>query len=654
MSAKREETQLIPRQILFGNPDKAAARLSPDGRHLAFLAPLDGVLNVWVGLTSDVAGARPVTDDKKRGIREYFWAYTNRHILYQQDADGDENWHIYSVDLDSGERRDLTPFEKVAARVENVSEQFPSEILVELNDRDEQFHDLHRIDITSGERELVMQNDGFSGFVTDDDYNLRFASRMNASGGQEYLERTADGWAPFLDVAMEDALTTNIVGFDKSGTQLYLLDSRGRNTGALFLRNLEESESALILEDERADVSRAMVHPTEKHVQAVAVNYDRVQWTVIDDAIAADLNYLEKLADGEVEVVSRTLDDSLWIVVHHKADGPVRYSLYDRKQRQATFLFTNRSDLEGLPLAQQHARVLTARDGQKLVSYLTLPVASDPDGNGKPDRPLPMVLLVHGGPWARDTWGYDATHQWLANRGYAALSVNYRGSTGFGKEFVNAANREWAGAMHDDLLDACDWAVNEGIADTDKIAIMGGSYGGYATLVGLTFTPERFACGVDIVGPSNLMTLLETIPPYWQPMIEMMTTRVGDHRTDEGRAFLAERSPLTHVDRIQRPLLIGQGANDPRVKQSESDQIVTAMEAKGIPVTYVLYPDEGHGFARPENRLSFFAIVEGFLAQHLGGRQESIGDDFSGSTVTVPVGAGGVEGLQSALSAEAH
>jgi dipeptidyl aminopeptidase/acylaminoacyl peptidase len=308
--------------------------------------------------------------------------------------------------------------------------------------------------------------------------------------------------------------------------------------------------------------------------------------------------------------------------------------------------------------------VITSRDGLELVSYLSLPVWSlpvwslpvwslpvraDPDGDLSPESPLPLVLLVHGGPWARDAWGYNALHQWLANRGYAVLSVNFRGSTGFGKGFINAGNLEWGAAMQDDLIDAVNWAVAEGVADEARVAIMGASYGGYATLAGLTFSPEVFAAGVSIVGPSNLVTLLEAIPPYWEPQVELFATRVGDHRTEEGREFLLERSPLSHVDNIRRPLLIGQGANDPRVAQAESDQIVTAMQERDIPVTYVLYSDEGHGFARPENNLSFYAVAEAFLAEHLGGRAEPIGDDFTGSSLTVPTGAGEIPGLEEAL-----
>ena len=672
---------LIPREILFGNPDKAALRLSPDGSRIAFLAPVNGVLNVWVAPANAPEAATPVTQDTGRGIRRYFWAYTNNHLLYLQDQGGDENWKVYAVDLDTKTSRDLTPFETIpgpdgkpallpdgkpmrpAAQIENVSRRFPDTILIGLNNRDPRYHDIYRLNIRTGALTLAQTNSEFSGFVTDDDYAVRFASRMTGDGGTELLkpaaqQPAADGtssqgitnWEPFQTVGMEDSLTTHPIGFDKSGRVLYMIDSRGRNTAAMTTLDLATGAAAVLAEDPRADVAGALLHPTEETIQAVSFTYARTEWKVLDPAIQGDLDYLKTVAAGDLLVTSRTLDDRLWTVAFLLDNGPARSYLYDRSKKQATFLFTNRRALEGLPLAHMYPRVITSRDGLSLVSYLTLPPEADRRGDGRPDRPLPLVLLVHGGPWARDSWGLDPEHQWLANRGYAVLAVNFRGSTGFGKAFLNAAVKEWAGKMHDDLLDAVDWAVREGIARPDAVCIMGGSYGGYATLVGLTSTPEVFACGVDIVGPSNLVTLLNTIPPYWEPGIAMFTTRVGDHRTEEGRRFLESRSPLNYVDRIQRPLLIGQGANDPRVKQSEADQIVAAMQAKGIPVTYVLYPDEGHGFARPENSLSFNAVVEAFLSRYLGGRYQPVGADFQGSTITVPTGAAGVPGLEAALA----
>lgn len=665
---KTKEPPLIARDILFGNPDKASLQISPDGRYLGFLAPVNNVLNVWVAPVDAPEKAEPVTKDTRRGIRIYFWAYTNQHIIYLQDQGGDENWQVHAVNIVTKEDKNLTPFEEILgpdgkpitlpngkplrpqAQIQQVSHKFTDEILIGLNNHNPQFHDLYRLNILTGEMKLVQQNDSFLGFQTDDDYNIRFAAQMTPDGGLAYFSPDGrGGWKLFDKVPMEDMMTTSPIGFDKTGRVLYMIDSRGRNTAALISVDLKTGEKKVIFEDPRADVSSIMMHPTEKTVEAVAVEYLRTEWTALDESVKSDLDYLKTVTDGDLNVTSRTLNNKFWTVAYVVDDGPVRYYLYDRANKQARFMFTNRKDLEGLKLAKMHPLVIKSRDGLNLVSYLTLPYWRDPDNDGRPDKPLPMVLYVHGGPWARDSWGYDPVHQWLANRGYAVLSVNFRGSTGFGKDFINASNLEWAGKMHDDLIDAVNWAIENGIADKNKVAIMGGSYGGYATLVGLTFTPDVFACGVDIVGPSNLRTLLETIPPYWKPLMELWATRVGDPRTEEGRKLLEARSPLTYVDRIKKPLLIGQGANDPRVKQTESDQIVKAMQEKNIPVTYVLYSDEGHGFARPENRLSFYAVSELFLAKHLGGRAQEIGDDFKGSTIQVPQGAENIPGLVEAL-----
>ncbi|MCU0502135.1 MAG: S9 family peptidase [Anaerolineae bacterium] len=643
------DTPLIPRTVLFGNPDRASVQLSPDGNQIAYLAPRAGVLNVWVAPRDALAAARPVTDDAGRGIRFYGWAYTNTHILYIQDKNGDENWRLYVVDLQGGGVKDLTPFEGVQARLQELSPHFPHEVLVTINNRNVQLHDLYRLDIRSGALTLVRQNDGFMGFLTDDAFRLRGALRMTPDGGLEMYQPAGDDWSLWETIPAEDSLTTGAAGFDKSGEVLFMRDSRDRDTAALLARNLATGATTLVAEDPQVDVGDIVRHPTERHVQAVSFVYTRKRWQILDPAIAPDLAYLRTVADGEAEIVSRTLDDRFWIVLYLVDDGPARFYLYDRTAHAARFLFTNRQDLEGQPLAKMHAVTLPARDGLTLIAYYTLPLGADSDGDGFPDRPVPLVLFPHGGPWGRDTWGYNPWHQWLANRGYAALCVNFRSSTGFGKGFINAGNFEWGGKIMDDQIDAVRWAVAQQIADPGRVGVMGGSFGGYSTLGGLTFNPEVFACGVDLVGPSNLVTLLESVPPYWRPMFEMFATRVGDPRTEAGRALLKKHSPLTHVARICRPLLIGQGANDPRVKQAESDQIVQAMQAKGIPVTYVLYPDEGHGFARPENNLSFTAIAEAFLARCLSGRYQPIGDDFQRSSLTVPAGADNVPGLPEAL-----
>lgn len=646
-----KDVELIPRDVLFGDPDRAQVSISPDGQWLGYLAPKDGVLNVWVAPAKDLDAAVPVTHDTERGIAAYGWTYLESTLIYLQDTAGDENWKLFSVDVVSGETRLLTPESGVRAEIVSDSPKYPDEIVVGLNDRIPQLFDLYRINLRTGERTLLYENEGLNAFLLDQDFNVRFGIVMTPDGGMLVLAATDEGWAPFMQVSMEDAMNTIPLILDPSGTKMYALDSRERETAALVELDLETGETKVIHEDPKADVDQVMIHPTDWTIQAAASTYARRTWHIVDPAIEKDFTFLSTVADGEMNVVSRTLDDKTWIVAYIVDDGPVRYYRYDRPEQKAEFLFTNSEALEGRTLANMHSVIIPSRDGLELVSYLTLPPGEPFGDDVRPKQPLPLVLEVHGGPWARDYWGYNAVHQWLANRGYAVLSVNFRSSRGFGKAFLNAGNRQWGGKMHDDLLDAVQWAVEQGIADPNKICISGGSYGGYAALVGLTMTPDVFACGISVVGPSNLVTLLESIPPYWESQVELFTTRVGDHRTPEGREFLTQRSPLTYADRIKKPLLIAQGANDPRVAQAESDQIVAAMQRHDIPVTYVLYPDEGHGFVRPENQLSFYAVQEAFLHQHLGGRFEPIGDDFAGSSISVPVGAEEIDGLEEALAA---
>lgn len=654
------DVPLIPRRVLFDNPQRTAPRISHDGRHIAYLAPVNGVLNVWVAPIDNIAEAKPVTSDTNRGIRSYSWAHSNEHVLYIQDKGGDENWRVYRTDIATGETRDLTPYEGVNARIEEVSHKRPNEIVIGVNNRVPQFHDLHVVNVVTGEKTTLIENPGMinggvvQGFLVDDDYTLRYASTISSTDGSTALlapdGSAAGGWSTFLTAPMADSLTTFPIGFDSEKKFLYMIDSRDRNTAALVSIELATGKKTRMVHNDHADAGAVMMHPTTGRPQAVQFNYDKPRWQIADLRLVADFNAFEELHSGVFSVVSRTLDDQRWVVAFADDVGPTNFYLWDRKDRRLTHLFVDRTDIAKYTLAPMRPVVINSRDGLELMSYLTIPANTQARGEERPDNPLPMVLLVHGGPWARDSWGFNPSHQMLANRGYAVLSVNFRGSTGFGKEFLNAGNREWAAKMHDDLIDAVNWAVSEKIADPERVAIMGGSYGGYATLVGLTFTPDVFACGVDIVGPSNIVTLLETIPPYWAPAVRMFKDRVGDHTTPEGRAFLEERSPLTHVDKIRKPLLIAQGANDPRVKQAESDQIVHAMTSKNIPVTYVLYPDEGHGFARPENRLSFYAVTDAFLSKHLGGRFEPIsGEEVESSTITVPTGAAGVPGLTDLL-----
>jgi len=658
---------LIPRQVLFGNPTKAQGRLSPDGKTLAFLAPVNGVLNVHVAPVDALDKARAVTSDAKRGIRQYFWAY-NGQIVYLQDTGGDENWRIYSVNPADAAAvvKDLTPIPGVQARVETVSRKFPGQIVVGLNDRDPQLHDLYRIDLATGERTLLMKNERFAGLMVDDDFVPRIGISQTPDGGQAYARITSPGddktpakAEPLLTVGQEDTGSTRPIDFSADGKAMFLVDSRGRETGALFEYELATGKAKLLFEDEKTDVANVLINPETKIVEAVETDYDKAIWTLTERGMAIEPDFRairRQIGAGTMTITSRSLDDRFWTVALVSDSGPAKTFLVDRvdikdvkRKVKTTLLFVNKPELAEVPLVPMHPKEITTRDGLTMMCYLTLPLEADPDRDGKADGPVPMVLLVHGGPWARDSWGLDPEAQWLANRGYAVLQVNFRGSTGFGKKFLNAGNREWGAKMHDDLLDAVEWAAKEGVAQRDKVAIMGGSYGGYATLAGLAFTPDAFACGVSIVGPSSISTLIASIPPYWAPQLESFYARVGDPRTPEGRKLLEERSPLNRAADIKRPLLIGQGANDPRVKQAESDQIVKAMQEHKIPVTYVLFPDEGHGFARPANNIAFNAVAEAFLAQHLGGRFEPIGEAFKGSTISVPAGADDVPGLAGAL-----
>jgi len=643
---------LIPRGDLFGNPTRAAGKISPDGQWLSWLAPKDGVLNIWMAPADNPDQAKAMTDATDRPIRQYFWSPDSQSLLYIQDKGGDENFLLYGVNIASGEETTLTPFENTRVDIVGGSESIRDKILVGLNNRDPQFHDVHLLDLNSGELTLVLENNGYAGFMADDTLTVRMALCQNEAGGTDYF-RVVDNSVesdPFSSTAMEDSLTTNPAGYTNDGTILYWLDSRGRNTAALYAEDVATGKRTLIAEDDKADIGGTIRDRESGKVQAYSVNYLKTEWTALDADIGASLDWLGTQLEGEYGISSRTDDDQTWIVWNDPLTAPTATYIYDRRAQTLTPFYVTRPELEGAPLQPMYPVEITSRDGLTLPSYLTLSAGVAMDDDGNPSASSPMVLLVHGGPWARDDYGFNSIHQMLANRGYAVLSVNFRGSTGFGKDFLNAANKQWGLAMHDDLIDATNWAIAQGITGKDQVAIMGGSYGGYATLAGLAFTPETFACGLDIVGPSNLETLLDTIPPYWAPLVKIFHERMGNPDSEEGLALLKAASPLYKADQITKPLLIAQGANDPRVKQAESDQIVGAMKDAGIPVTYVLYPDEGHGFAKPTNNIAFFAIAENFLAECLGGRAEPLGDVLVPSSAEILEGAEHVVGLAKALA----
>jgi dipeptidyl aminopeptidase/acylaminoacyl peptidase len=610
--------ELVPRHLLFGNPAKTMGTVSPDGSRIAFLAPVDGVLNVWVGDASG-ANAAPVTDDRDRGIRSYFWAHDNRHVLYVQDQGGDENWRLYSVNLPTGAVTDLTPFDGVRAQPVALSQRRPTEMLVGLNREDPAYHDVYHVDLESGRLELVRSNPGFAGpsgnaWIADEDLEIRAAVRPTSDGsGYELCVPEGEDWRVIQTFDYEDAVTSSTLAVSGDGTRLYVLSSKGVNAGRLVRLDLATGAEEVIAEDPNYDVGDVVLHPKTRHPQIVGFVRDRLEHVVLDPDVAEDFAAVQAIGPGEVHIQSADDEDRRWVVSLVIDDGPARTYLFDRGDKSATLLFEDRPELINYELAAMGPFSFQARDGLTIHGYLSFPPGVERDN-------LPTVLNVHGGPWGRDVWGFDPEVQWLANRGYLCVQVNFRGSTGYGKDFTNAGDREWGAKMHDDLIDAVDWVVGEGYANRDKVCIYGGSYGGYAALVGATFTPAVFSCAIDIVGPSNLKTLLESVPPYWVAALEQFNRRVGNPATEE--EFLWSRSPLSRAGDIQVPLLIAQGANDPRVKQAESEQIVAALKEKGIDHTYMLFPDEGHGFAKPENRLKFYAAAEAFLAEHLGGRAE--------------------------------
>ena len=611
---------IIDRQILFGNPERTSPKLSPDGKYTSYIAPdVKNVLQVWVREVG-VGEARQLTQDPKRGIRFYLWTYDPQQLVYVQDADGDENFHLYAVNIHTGDVRNLTPFPGVRVQLIDLDANFPQEILVGLNRETPQRFDVYRIDLASGDVRLDTRNPGnVVGWTADENYQIRAAVAATPDGGYDLLfrETPEKDWETLRHWNGDDEGYP--VGFSADGKTLYLVGNHDANAKRLIALNLSTRQEAIVAEDAEYDVAEILMQEKTRSPQAVSFYKDRLEWQVLDESLAEDFALLAKVRKGELRLVSRDLEETTWLVSYLTDDGPVYYYTYDRPSRTSTLLFSDRPELENLPLVPMQPISYEARDGLTLHGYLTLPMGGE--------VPLATVLLVHGGPWARDTWGYNPTVQWLANRGYAVLQVNFRGSTGYGKAFLNAGNREWAQKMHDDLLDGVDWLVEKGVSDRTQVAIMGASYGGYATLVGLAFTPKVFACGVDIVGPSNLVTLMESIPPYWEPLRAVFAHRMGDVATEE--EFLKSRSPLFASDKIEKPLLIGQGANDPRVKQAESEQIVEAMRQAGQPVKYVLYTDEGHGFARPENRLHFYAIAEEFLAAYLDGQFQPM-DEIEG------------------------
>ncbi|WP_198147745.1 S9 family peptidase [Erythrobacter sp. AP23] len=646
---------LVPRQVLFGNVDYGNVSIDPSGERLAYLKPVDGVLNVWVAPISAPDAGRPVTNDTERGIRQYYWSGDGSYLLYLQDAGGNENFQLMSVDVRGarpGTAVNLTDNPRVRTQVIQISHDHPGKILLGLNDRDPRYHDIYRVSLADGSRTLVFRNDGqFASVIADADLTVRLASLPKADGSVEHY-RVTNGLPesdPFITISREQAYGASPLSIDDQNRLLFL-DNRGGDLADLVAIPLGGGDRKVLVRARQADLSNILTEPGNGRPLAAFEEYDEGSWSAIDPAVADDFDKISREADGVFDITSTDRDAQKWIVSVRNSRQPRTYYLYDRASGSLDHLFSAKPELDDYVLAETKPVVIPSQDGLSLVSYLTIPPGSDADEDGRPDTPVPLVLDVHGGPYARDRAGFDPEHQWLANRGYAVLSINFRGSTGFGKAFQNAGDKEWAGKMHRDLLDGVDWAIAQGIADPDRVSVYGVSYGGYSALLAAAFTPDRFACNVDVVGPVNLVTLFQSTPPYWLAFRAQLMNRVGDPDNPEDVPYLLAASPISKVDTITKPLLVGQGANDPRVKKAEPDQLVAKARANGIPVTYIVYPDEGHGFARPENRLSFFAASEQFLAQCLGGRAEPFGDDLEGSSIVVEEGADLIDGLTEALA----
>ncbi|HET6689246.1 MAG TPA: S9 family peptidase [Miltoncostaeaceae bacterium] len=612
---------LIPLRHLFDNPERALARLSPDGRRISWLAPVDGVLNVHVGdVGADIAAGEgvPVTHDRDRGVRSYLWSRDSRRILWSQDVGGDENHHLLCADADgAGRTRDLTPFPGVRAGLVAAPRATPRHVLVSMNLRDRALFDAYRLTLATGRLELVGRNPGnILAWLADRDGRLRAARAQTPEGDYELLvrDREEDELRVVARHANEDG--GHAFAFTPDGSRLWV--GSARDSDLIRLVELDPADGAEreIDRDEEVDLAGPMISDVTGELLGAVYLRDRVVAHIWDERLARDWERLRELHPGDPRITGQDAAETAFIVAFDDDRDPGATFHFDRQTGASRLLFRSRPWLDPATLAPMRPVTIPSRDGLALRSYLTLPLDVEPRG-------LPTVLMVHGGPWARDAWGYDPEAQFLANRGYAVLQVNYRGSTGFGKRFTHAAEREFAGRMHDDLIDGVEWAVGEGIADRDRVAIYGGSYGGYAALVGATFTPGVFAAAISVVGPSSLVTLVRSFPPYWRPLLASTWFRyVGDPDDPEQLADLEARSPLNFVDRITAPLLVIQGANDPRVTKAESDQIVAALRERGVAVEYLVKDDEGHGFVKPENRMDAYRAIERFLARHLGGRAE--------------------------------
>lgn len=611
-----KKSNLIPKEIIFGNPERSSPRISPDGEKLAYLTSYKGVLNVFV--KNLITGTdQVITSDKDRGISAYYWHYDSEHIFYIQDVKGDENWQLYRTNITTRETTCLTPFENVQVQILDKSKHKPNDLIIGMNKENPELHDVYRLNLKSDELELIEKNPGtITDWLTDFDLNIRGALQSKEDGGFDLLmyNNSTKKLEVFYSWSNETSANSGPLLISKDGLYIYMLDSTNSNTAKFIKMNLLNRTQEILYQDPTYDVSWAIVHPDTFEIQLITLTKERDHHIIFDESIKDDIARIKHLhPEGDFFIANRSIDDKIWLIGYTRDNGPVPYYRYDRNLKEFSFLFYHQSEITNYNLAKLEPISFTSRDGLLIHGYISFPVETE-------HKNLPLVLDVHGGPWSRDYYGFDPEVHFFTNRGYICLQINYRGSTGYGKNFTNAGDHEWGNKMLNDLVDGINWAITKGYADPKKIAIYGGSYGGYAALAASAFTQNVFCCAIDIVGPSNLITFIKTVPEYWKLFLGMLHKRIGNPETEE--EFLKSRSPYFHVDNIKIPILIAQGAHDPRVKKEESEQIVAVLKKKNIFYKYLLFEDEGHGFAKPKNRLKFYTEVEKFLAMFLGGYQE--------------------------------
>lgn len=633
---------LIARRLFFSAPDHARATVSPDGTKVAYLAPVDGVLNVWTAPLADPKAGKALTRIADRDVMSaLWWTGDSRHLVFCRDQGGEENWQTHCVDLESGDVRPLSPAPEVKSFVQEVSNRFPNELLIGHNQRDKRYFDLYRVNTATGKSTLAFRNDEFVELYTDQQFRVLYGRRYRSGGTWDIVRATGDRAGSVVrSIGVNDRYTTALIGISDDEKQLYWLDSLGRESAAVTAQALPDGKPRVLVENRSADFEIPILDPVRRTPIAASLVYTRRRWYTIDPLVAPDLDRLQASIDGDLVDFNLSNDRGNWIVYAEAAAKPGRYFHYRRADRKTVPLFSVRAGLDDAALVKMEPVVIPTRGDLRLVGYLSRGVSL------AAGQPGPMVLLVHDGPWTRDTPDFNGMHQWLANRGYHVLSVNFRGSSGLGKKTALDGDGEWANRMQNDLLDAIEWANNERISDELRIAICGAGYGGFAALIGACVTPDRFACAIDLAGIANLVAFMQAIPAYWMPWLPELKVRLGaDGSSEDGRKFLASRSPLTYVDRIKCPLLIAHGVNDVRVPVAQSDEFVAAMQKRKLPVTYVTYNDEGHVFRRAPNRLSRAAVAEAFLAQNLGGRAEPVGDALAGSSIEFRAGRELIKGL---------